>query len=746
MPFMLRRFLCFIALYVFFWKSIRNDAFLLFVPASFRKDFSLKQTHHLKSTLLYIVFLLCTLGGAKAAAMPMYQGDSIVHTFRKDTAIYSSKKDTVIFKNDSATTATAKPIHKKSSLNDTWYYSSYPDKRYIIDTSISILHRFDVVHRDGPEYFNIGNTGSEAYPLVFNPSPDVGFNMGFRQFDIYRFNRDSIRYYQVIRPYAEIFYTIGISKEQVFEGRFANSHKSGVMYGVDFRRIYSNGVYNNSKTSDNGFSLYGIYNTKNKMFNIETDLIYNSFVAEENGGLTTDIFFKDTSFLSKSLVPTYLNQAILNYNEIDWFLKASYNLGRKYNERINDTTVQRVTLPIFRVSYQLDIQRDKYSYYDNNNDSAYYNDPGTNSSLGSTIIGTGDTLRYNSQFIKIGERFGLDFNAKKLTSDSTYKHLNFLMGAAFSFDYYMLDEFQNKEDFGNVYVSGYLKSNPALNSRLIYKATVAYYLAGYNQNDLSADGQLGVDLHPFGRLTAGAGYQLRQSDWVYHSFKADSATAIPYTNTNGLVSYNTVDNTTFRYYNDFPKMSTVKFGGEYVLDKYGIKASAYNYIINNYFYFSGPYTPAVVTSTINMLVLYFANRFGIKGFHFDNDVWFQKSAGSDVIRLPLVTLKSSVYYERHIFKNAMWLAIGADLRYYTPYDANGYSPLTGQFYEQNYQQMKFYPVLDLFLNVKIKTVRVFLTGTNLSSFFGPQKGYYTAYYYPANPASFKFGAAWRFFE
>ncbi|MFX6930216.1 hypothetical protein ABTH73_19760 [Acinetobacter baumannii] len=41
---------------------------------------------------------------------------------------------------------------------------------------------------------------------------------------------------------------------------------------------------------------------------------------------------------------------------------------------------------------------------------------------------------------------------------------------------------------------------------------------------------------------------------------------------------------------------------------------------------------------------------------------------------------------------------------------------------------------------------MFLVGTNLSSFFGRQKGYYTAYYYPAQDASFKFGAAWRFFE
>ena len=107
---------------------------------------------------------------------------------------------------------------------------------------------------------------------------------------------------------------------------------------------------------DDGFALYGIYNSKSKVFNIETDLIYNSFVVQENGGLTGDIFYSDQSFLSKSLAPVNLNNAILNYNEIDWFLKASYNIGKKYNERVNDTLVRHVVLPVFRVSYQVDIE------------------------------------------------------------------------------------------------------------------------------------------------------------------------------------------------------------------------------------------------------------------------------------------------------------------------------------------------------------------------------------------------------
>jgi hypothetical protein len=38
-----------------------------------------------------------------------------------------------------------------------------------IDTSIFQLHRNDFVNRDGAEYFHLGNVGTAAFPIIFNP-------------------------------------------------------------------------------------------------------------------------------------------------------------------------------------------------------------------------------------------------------------------------------------------------------------------------------------------------------------------------------------------------------------------------------------------------------------------------------------------------------------------------------------------------------------------------------------------------
>ncbi len=668
---------------------------------------------------------------------PYHHDTTITHIDSSRVRHSRSRLDRVAISPDSTLPApdTVSGRRKRSTLNDTWYYGFEPNRRFLIDSSIFQLHRFDVVRGDGPEYFHLGNMGTGAYPLVFNPSPAVGFNMGFHQFDAYRYQKDSIRYYQVIRPYAEIFYSLGINKDQLFKGRFANSHKNGLMYGVEFRRINSPGLYNRQRAIDNGFSLYAIYNSKNRQWGIETDMIFNSYLVQENGGLSRDIFFKDSALFQKSLAPVNLQYAGLQYRELSWYLKGTYGIGKKYNERINDTTVIRVVLPVFKVSYQFNLDYNRYQYFDLRADSAYY-----------SYLKMGDTMRYTSGYIKAGNRFGLDYTAKKLTSDSTYRELNFIIGASANLDYYILREFRSGSRFTNLYVDGYMKSNPAVNSRLLYKANVTYFLAGYNENDLTANGEIGVDLRKFGRLTAGAGYQLKHPDWVYHSFRTDTITGVHTILPNGTTFNGNFDSLNYKYGYNLPRMSIFRFGGEYVVDKIGIRVSAYNYVLKNYFYFSGPVTPTYEGRATNMLVLSFSNRFGIKGFHFDNDVWFQKAAGSDVIRLPLVTTKTSVYYERYVFKKALLFAIGVDLRYYTPFKGNGYNPLTGQFYLQNDWELKFYPVLDAFLNVKIKTVRIYLMGTNLSSFFGKQKGYYTSPLYPAADATFKFGGAWRFFE
>lgn len=213
-------------------------------------------------------------------------------------------------------------------MNDTWFTSAEPEKHLAIDSSIFHIEDYNVAQRNGIEYTHAGNVGSAAYPLVFSANRSTGFNLGYNQYDIYRYSKDSVKYYQVIRPYTELSIVIALKNEQMFQARFANQHKGIIYYGVDFRRISSKGIYNNQKTDVNGFNLYGIFNSPNKKWNVQADLIFNSFKNLENGGVAYSPF--DSSFFQKTLVPVNLSTAENKYVQVDFYLKSSYNLGKKY--------------------------------------------------------------------------------------------------------------------------------------------------------------------------------------------------------------------------------------------------------------------------------------------------------------------------------------------------------------------------------------------------------------------------------
>ncbi|HEY0262518.1 MAG TPA: putative porin, partial [Chitinophagales bacterium] len=231
------------------------------------------------------------------------------------------------------TTASAKSdttisAQKPKAIYDVSYQRHDENLLTGIDTSIFQLHRNDFVRRDGAEYFNLGNSGTAAYPIIFQPTATSGLTAGFRQFDVYRYTRDSMRYYHALRPYTEINYVIGLNQEQIFRGRFFHSTKSGFDYGTDFYYLNSPGTYTHQRAVDAGFYLYGKYHAKNYRWNVFTDLVFNHFKTLDNAGLQKDYFATDTSFFSKTLTPVKLDSAQNTYSDWNWFLGADYHLGK----------------------------------------------------------------------------------------------------------------------------------------------------------------------------------------------------------------------------------------------------------------------------------------------------------------------------------------------------------------------------------------------------------------------------------
>ncbi|HWB61933.1 MAG TPA: putative porin [Chitinophagales bacterium] len=610
------------------------------------------------------------------------------------------------------TDSTATPTKPKrpSTKNDTWYHASEPEQHYVIDSSIIRLQNYNVIERDGREYINLGNTGTAAFPVVYDVDRSIGFDAGYNQFDLYKYTIDSVRYYQVIRPYTEISMMLGLNYEQQFKAKFANQYKNMVYYGVDFTRIFSSGVYQNQRANDNGFSLYAIYNSKNQRWNVRADLLFNLFKVQENGGVTMNPF--DSTYFKKNLVPIY-DTAENKYMQINFFLTSTYNVGKKYYERINDTLRQQKVLPVFRVSHQFNLEKSSFKYRD------YYPD-----TLKYDAFYMPDSVYNDLSYFKFGNAFQLEYRPRKLTSDSTYEEKDFIAEAEAGFDYYLLTQDTAHHHFGNLYVGGIFRNNYASKPKIIYRASVKYYLWGYNQNDLLVDGAAGYNFGKIGILTGNATYEIKQAPYIYEHYDY-----IP-----EHWSYN------------LPKTKILAVGGKYQNPKYGVYADFNYYVADHLPTLPGSASPYVSTKVENAFVIHAGNRNEVIGIHFDNDIWYTIAQNNGYIKemFPMLYTKHSLYYERRVFNGAFWFATGFDLRFRYKNNSPYYNALLGAFIPEN-QVLPTYPVLDFFFNFKIKTVRILLKVSNISSEFGP-KGYFSAYNYPANDISFIAGVSWRFFE
>ena len=102
-----------------------------------------------------------------------------------------------------------------------------------------------------------------------------------------------------------------------------------------------------------------------------------------------------------------------------------------------------------------------------------------------------------------------------------------------------------------------------------------------------------------------------------------------------------------------------------------------------------------------------------------------------------------------MFYKNLNLSTGIEFRYYSPYKGNGYSPVGGQFFNQDSFTIRNRPDISAFLHFRIKSFILFLRGENLNTMnftdgFGFTKYNYAAPHYVYPGFVFRFGIEWGF--
>ena len=183
--------------------------------------------------------------------------------------------------------------------------------------------------------------------------------------------------------------------------------------------------------------------------------------------------------------------------------------------------------------------------------------------------------------------------------------------------------------------------------------------------------------------------------------------------------------------------------------------------IKNYTYFSQSYditekglrtgvmvTPMQESGGINLLTAQLEQNFRLGILNWENQFTYQHSSKENVLPVPAFNAYTNLYIKFKVVK-VLNVDLGADMRYFTSYEAPDYSPYMGQYTVQgngeNNVKIGNYPIVNVYANVHIKHTRFFVMMSHINAGQG-DKNYFFAPHYPMNERVFRIGVSWNFFN
>ncbi len=625
----------------------------------------------------------------------------------------------------------------------------YPDslKSQTLDSSLDDFDEYYTVHAN---YVTLGNNGSAAFPVLFTPVLKAGWDAGFHAYDSYMYTLENTRFFKTTRPFTKLTYLLASAKEQVIGVLHTQNIKPNWNAGIEYRLISSPGFFQTQNTNHNNYRFFSNYQGIKKRYAAYLVLLGNKLSASENGGIQNDSFLTDPTRKKRFSVPVNLGGDVEqsfnvfstkvstgnNYNNFTAFFRQSYDFGIKDSIIINDSTKDYLFYPKFRLQHTLNFSSYTYLFKDK---------------LTSVEFAKRDSTLYNQWYgLKLDPSSGLNFEVqdrwKFVSNDFAIKQFPETKNPAqFIEAGIRLENFTGiftsplqptfpiqiyppppvSKNFYNIVLHGEYR-NKTRNKKWDALLKGEFYTTGLNAADYSA----------YASLTRFLNSKLGDVQVIFQ-------------NVNRLPSYIFEGNSAFNFKNnlDTKKENITLISAEANNPRFRLLAR--NISITNYTYFTDYSKADQFNGLLNITQFVASTKNKVVGhLSLYSDFTVQQTTGSNPVRVPLFYTRQRLAFEGVFFKN-LNLSTGLDVQYNTPYKANNYSPVEGQFFPQDSISISNLPEVSAFFNFRIKsfTALVKLENLNTVSFadgFGFTNNNFAAPLYPTPGYIFRIGVVWNF--
>ncbi|MEO5564220.1 MAG: putative porin [Chitinophagaceae bacterium] len=603
-------------------------------------------------------------------------------------------------------------------------------RNYTLDSSINdFSRRFPIP----ATHVFLGNTGTASRSILFSPTLQSGWDPGFHSFDNYKWKLDKVRFFNTTRPYTELNYMLAGRGEQIIDIQHTQNIKPNWNFLFQYRLINSPGFFKNQKSNHNNYLFTSWYETVNKRYNAYLVLLANKLQSGENGGIQdTTNFIDDVSFRDRFNIPTKVggdpafgtdffstNVGSGNrYKDFNFLLRQQYDFGRK-DSIVTDSTVIPLFYPRLRFEYTLQYSKSSYQFSDFVGDSLYYN-----TTYGRSFKDARDTLVLQDSWKEIVNDFSI-----YTYPDAKNLQQFFKVGAAVQ--NLSLTNDKGERKLYNIFGHAEYR-NRTRDQKWNIEANGKLYFTGLNAGDYQA----------FASLQRSVG---KKSGYVQLGFE----------NVNRTPSF--IYETRSQFYImpdivEFKKENSTHLSASLYQPFLKLKLSGHYYLITNYTYISDFYKMQQENTLFNMLQVAAEKTISLGGkWKWHADVYLQQVIGNAPVNVPAVFTRNRIGYEGKLGLKNLDIAFGAEVRYHTPYKADGYSPVLGQFYYQDSIEIKNpIPQITGYMHFRIRSFKLYIRAENLNTARVNEKKFgftnniqeVPGYYYPG--MILRFGVYWNF--
>jgi hypothetical protein len=612
----------------------------------------------------------------------------------------------------------AKNIPKKQpkAAFDQYRIISLQKDTTYVDTSLTIKkeYEYNYLRKDIFGLLPFANEG-QTYTVLdfglknFTSFPEIGFSG--KQFNYLGVN--DINYYSVATPVTELYFKTVMEQGQSVDAFITVNTSERFNMSVAFKGLRSLGKYINQLSSTGNFRFTSSYNTLNKRYYLNFHFTGQDFLNGENGGISSieDFESGDGAFANRARLDVYLKDA------------KSFMKGKRYffdhNFRINSKNESNNLYLTHQFNYET-------KFFE-------YNQKTVPSTVNNAIIyrfgdsyvnsGINDQTRYNRMYNKVGAIY----------ENSLLGKFQFFV-EDFRFNYYY--------DKILILDSGTISSslNDKINSvggqydyrKNKWNGTFTYSNSISNQPMSNFDAKLNYKLNDKNEFVFQYQMLNKIPDHIYNLYQSS------------FVAYN--------WYNDFKneKINNI----EATAKTQWLDASLQLSSIKDHLYFSNDATdsqqqiisPKQYDKAINYLSIKVSREFKWWKLALDNTVLYQQvDQEKDVLNVPQIVTRNSLYFTNYFFKKAMYLQTGFIFNYFTKYYINDYNPVTTEALVQNQRKVGDFPMLDFFINARIRQTRIFFKLEHFNSKI-TGNNFYTAPNYPYRDFMIRFGLVWNFFQ